>query len=82
MMWGYGTLYGNGSWWIGLVMMAVHILFWGFIIWFGVSLFNRSGGRSKLTNGGNEAMEILRERYAKGEIDTVEFNRRKEVLAK
>jgi len=79
---GYGNLYGNGSWWIGLVLMAVHIHFWGFIICFGVSLFNRSGGHSKLANGGNESMEILRERYAKGEIDTEEFNRRKEDLAK
>ena len=81
MMWGYGPWYGNGSW-MGLIMMAVQMLFWGLIIWFGVSLFTRGGRSSRLTNGRNEAMDILRERYAQGEIDTEEFNRRKEELAK
>jgi putative membrane protein len=87
MMWGYGPGF-NGAWgnggfgWMGLVMMVVQILFWGLIIWFGVSLFKRSTGHSNSVNGRNGALDILKERYARGEIDTEEFRQRKEDLMK
>ena len=88
MMWGYGPWFNNGAWgnggywWMGLVMMAVQILFWGLLIWFGVSLFRKGSGHSYSTYGRNEALDILRERYARGEIDIEEFRRRKEDLTK
>lgn len=87
MMWGYGPWYngalGNGGyWWIGLIMMLAQILFWGLLIWFGVSLFRRGGSHSHTAFGRNDALEILRERYARGEIDSEEFNRRKADLIK
>lgn len=88
MMWGYGPWYnngvwGNGSyWWMGIVMMLAQVLFWGLIIWFGVSLFKRGNGHTKSAHGGNGALDILRERYARGEIDTEEYHRRKEDLMK
>lgn len=86
MMWGYGPWFNNGTvgagnfWWMGLVMMAAQIIFWGLLIWFGVSLFRRAGGGNYTANGRNDALDLLRERYARGEIDTEEFQRRKEGL--
>src|SRR5262249_36835507 len=68
-MWGAG----------GLVMMLMMLVFWGLVIaGLIVSLRwligqGRSGGR-------DEAFEILRQRYARGEIDKQEFEARKRDL--
>ena len=68
-MWGAG----------GLVMMLMMLVFWGLVI---AGLIvglrwligqGRSGGR-------DEALEILRQRYARGEIDKQEFEARKRDL--
>ncbi|MDA8228613.1 MAG: SHOCT domain-containing protein [Desulfitobacterium hafniense] len=85
MMWGYGPWtngsFGGGYWWMGLLGMAVQMLFWVGLIVLGVYLFRRVGNNGRVSfNGGNEALEILKERYARGEIDTEEFSRRKEDL--
>jgi len=72
MMWGGG--YGM----IGGLMMVV---FWGLIIALIVLavkwLTNDRGGGSR---GKADAMDTLRERFASGEIDEEEFERRKKVL--
>lgn len=70
MMWGGG--YGM----FGGLMMLV---FWGVIIALivlAVRWFSDGGGRT----GRRDAMDTLRERFAAGEIDEEEFNRRKRVL--
>ncbi|AGA68617.1 putative membrane protein (DUF2078) [Desulfitobacterium dichloroeliminans LMG P-21439] len=82
MMWGYGPWSGGGSWFWSVVMMAVQVLFWVLIIWFGVSLFKKGNERTDSLSIRNDAMGILRERYARGEIDSEEFHRRKEDLTK
>lgn len=72
MMWGNG--YGMGG---GLVMLV----FWGLIIvlivfavkWL-MDNSRGSGGRER------DAMETLRERFAAGEIDEEEFERRRKTL--
>jgi putative membrane protein len=72
MMWGYGS--GAAGWW-----MVVESLIWVFVavaIVAGVVFLLRGG----LGNGGKSAREILEERFAKGEIDEDEFNRRDGVL--
>lgn len=79
-MW-YGNGFGStmGVMWImGLVMM---ILFLGILIFavvFGVRMFTRtergySGGNSSHDSG--SALHIVKERYARGEIDRDEYDR-------
>jgi putative membrane protein len=69
-MWGAG----------GLVMMLMMLVFWGLVI-AGLVLGVRwlaSQGRG--AGGRDEALEILRQRYARGEIDKQEFETRKRDL--
>ncbi|MDZ7711364.1 MAG: SHOCT domain-containing protein [Roseovarius sp.] len=69
MMWG-----GGYGWWGGIGM----ILFWGLIIAVAVFAFRAlTDSRSGQTR---DAMDILKERYARGEIDEDEFKRRKQEL--
>jgi len=81
-MMGWGSQ-GYGMWgmgWFGGIMM---ILFWGLIV-FGVVLLIRyfTGDRwgSAPMPRERNPVEILRERYARGEIGTEEFEERKKVL--
>ena len=75
-----GVLVG-ANWWLMLIGMAIHLLFWlGIFI-----LAYRFLKHLSLRHGVNKAVEsqamrILRERYAKGEIDTEDFNTRKKDL--
>ena len=70
MMNGFGNYgYGMGLGWIFMV------LFWGILIYLAISLFKKSG------SGANEsAQEILRKRYARGEISREEFERIKKEI--
>lgn len=84
MMYEYGL---NGGWY-------GHTLFGGFfmiIVWVAVILFvvwvirefssgNRKGGGGSGTVGGRTALDILKERYAKGEIEKKEFEEKKRDL--
>ena len=73
-------MWGNGYGMTGGLMM---ILFWGAVIvlivlavkWFADT---RSGGN----RGKRDAIDILRDRFAAGEIDEEEFERRKKTLAR
>lgn len=64
----YGYMFGGGF---------VMIVFWVFIIIFIVWLV-RYAGMNEV--GNKKALNILRERYARGEIDKKEFNEKKEDL--
>jgi putative membrane protein len=73
--------WGMGSW--GFIPM---LLFWGLFIAAIVVLIKwlAGSGRAKdlFGNGGSRALEILKERYARGEIDEKEFEEKKRVLEK
>jgi putative membrane protein len=71
MMWGWN----DGSWW----MMGIWLLFWVVVIGLAVWLILRSMGRDRASRP-SEAEEILRRRFASGEIDADEYARRLEVL--
>lgn len=70
----------GGPWFGGGIFMM--IIFWALVIAGGVALFrvlvrgNRNGG----TLPTNSALEILKQRYAKGEISREEFERMKQEL--
>lgn len=74
MMSGYGMAGGFGwifmvLWWVLIVVGIVAL-----VKWMGTS--SDSGGRG----GGSRALDILKERYARGEIDDQEFQKRKRDL--
>ncbi len=79
MMHGYGYEFGWGGMLIGGLMM---FLFWGgliaLVIW-GVKSVVSSSGRS--VSSGQNAREILDQRYARGEIDRDEYETMKADLA-
>jgi len=81
MMGGYG--YGFGAHpWFGIGCMALQALFFIVIIVILYKMFRskKSNVQKETKYENDNALTILRERYAKGEIDTEEFNRRKNDL--
>ncbi|WP_439155352.1 SHOCT domain-containing protein [Yoonia sp.] len=74
---GYGNhMYGDGYGFIGLGMM---LLFWGLVVLLAVLAYKyavQGAPGAKRT----DALEILRQRLAKGEIDPEEFEARRKAL--
>ncbi|HEV8641968.1 MAG TPA: DUF5676 family membrane protein [Methylomirabilota bacterium] len=78
--WGWGM---HPMWWVGsawgIGMMLLMLLFWGLAVTgivLGVRLLLKPGIESRP----DSALEILRQRYARGEIDREEFEARKRDL--
>ena len=76
--WGWGA----GGWAGWLLMAVAMVVFWGALIalaiWAVRSLGSGRAGQSDRKP--NRAMEILEERYARGEIDRQELEERRAVL--
>ncbi|GAB6155898.1 hypothetical protein JCM17380_46500 [Desulfosporosinus burensis] len=83
--WGYGGYgsggyggYGSGGY--GIMGIGM-LIFWIGIILLGIYLFRRN--TSNVQAGGlgkHSGIDILRERYARGEIDSAEYQSRKQDL--
>lgn len=74
-MWGMNGSYGWGGMGIGM------LLFWGVLIFIVIALV-RSGSRSCSSRGKTKtALDILEERYAKGEISKSDFDRMKQDIS-
>ena len=71
-----GSMFG---WGFGGIMM---IIFWAALIFFVVWIVREIGSRnhSDKTSHSKTAMDILKERYAKGEMDKKEFEEKKKDL--
>lgn len=73
--WGYGQMmgFGFGFGWI------FTIIFWVLIVWAIVAFVRAISGKSGdwMKNEEDSAMKILKDRYAKGEIDKEEFEQKK-----
>ena len=76
MMWGYGW---NGP---AMLMMTLSSLLWialiAVLIWAVIRWLNKQNVHT--TTATPSAMEILRQRYARGEIDTATFEQMRERL--
>jgi len=67
-----GHVWGMGWWWIiGLIVLIV-------IIWIVAKSMSQNTGSTQRPE--KSALDILKERYAKGEIDKKEFEERKKDL--
>ena len=78
--WGmYPRMMGFGWGWSMPLMM---VLFWGLVIWGIVALVRGRGACcvSSEQNSGESALDILKKRYAKGEIYKEEFETKKKDL--
>jgi len=80
---GYGMMgYGIGFGLFGLISGLLHLLFWIVVIVLVVRFLRRRrmwGDRRHIWMHGS-ALDILKERYAKGEIDKAEFEAKKKDL--
>ena len=71
MMDGYGTHgWGMGWWWIIVVIFLITI------VWIVIKYVNQNQN----SGSGKSALEILKERYASGEIDKQEFEEQKRII--
>jgi putative membrane protein len=76
--WSIGSLIGSVIWWI----IVIAILVWVLRLAFGCRRYGRWQRRGPW-NGPwqqNSALDLLKERYAKGEIDKKEFDEKKKDL--
>lgn len=72
---------GSGWVWWWVMMPLLMVVFWGGVIALVVWLVR--GGRAAagpVADRGSRAMEILEERFARGEIDREEFESRRSIL--
>lgn len=77
----HGFMANGQNGWMGLFPLACHLIFLIGIIVLAVILMRRHDSKVRMIQKQNDpALLILRERYAVGEIDTEEFNQRKQDL--
>ncbi|GAB6153576.1 SHOCT domain-containing protein [Desulfosporosinus burensis] len=81
--WGYGG-YGSGVYgMMGMAGIGMHLIFGMGVIILALYLFRRKTSHVHAGGLGEySGMDILRERYARGEIDSAEYQSRKQDLEK
>ena len=83
--WNYGPGYNMFNSGFSIFGLILNILFWGLIIMLIIRLFksHHCCGHDEMehTDDENRSLEIVKERYAKGEIDKKEFEQLKKDLA-
>ena len=77
-MMGPGVMGGFGWMWL---MPIFFIIFWGLVIWGIVALVRGlSGSRGSDSSTTDSALEVLKKRYARGEINKEEYEEKKKDL--
>ncbi|CZR07232.1 SHOCT domain-containing protein [Trichococcus ilyis] len=72
---GYGMM---GSW--GIFMMIVLVILIVIIVYAVMKLVQGGNNNSTTSNSRDEALEILNQRYVKGEISDEEYQQKKKIL--
>lgn len=78
MMFGYGASWP--FWEVGLMWVGM-IAFWGFLIWAVYALITSATRKPDTGHRGGDPRRILDERLARGEIDTAEYQRLRDLIA-
>ncbi|MFV2061731.1 MAG: SHOCT domain-containing protein [Gammaproteobacteria bacterium] len=78
MMDGGGMFFGGGFMWIFWIILFI-VIIWG--VKMAMDGGSKNSNNSNSTNS-DSPMELLRKRYANGDIDEEEFNRRRKELEK
>ena len=83
MMWGYGFGWGWLMMSLGTILWiaVLVVLVWALIRWLNTRTSTPVPPLSSGAHSGPTALEILQQRYARGEIDTVTFEQMRERLA-
>ncbi|MEW5790738.1 SHOCT domain-containing protein [Thermithiobacillus tepidarius DSM 3134] len=81
--WDWEDRWGMG-WGMGPMGWLLMLLFWvaviGLAVWLVVLLSRRQGRSDQSRSGSSVALDILKERYARGEIGQEEFEQKKRDL--
>ena len=76
--------FGPWFWGIGLIGLLIRVAVWGALIMLGVTLFRRASGRSSTygyrQDQSSSSLEILKRRYAAGEITREQFDEMRRVV--
>lgn len=68
----WGHMGGMGLWWILILVGLVALVIW--------AVRSAGGAGERSSSGGGSAEEILRERFARGEIDEEEYRKLRDEL--
>lgn len=80
MMWGYGYGYGPFNFIGGIIELIIWIVIIGFAVSLLRGFWSGRGSRHYRRHWGSNALDILEERYVKGEINKEEFEQKKKDL--
>lgn len=69
------------SWGCWAAMSVAMVVFWALVVYALIAAFGRKGeGEPRVESPNQEPLDILRERFARGEIDADEYHARQETL--
>ncbi|KGK89118.1 membrane protein [Desulfosporosinus sp. HMP52] len=82
MLGGWGSFFSDGFWGMGILRMAIQLLFWIVLIALIINLVRWIGSRvlTRRIVEQDKALDVLLGRYACGEIDLKEYQKRKKEL--
>ncbi len=82
LMLAFGSYFGMGGYGMMGFGFPFMILFWGIIVGFAYFLFNAAQSGNQQSKNGEDAIGILKKRYANAEITKKEFETMKKELNK
>jgi putative membrane protein len=81
----YGHMgYGWTDGWMGTLGFGLHgvgmLVFWGLLIWGAIVLFRVTTRGTGASRRGDAALDVVKERFARGELSREQFNEMREAL--